>query len=32
LGKDGEGDELDEGGVELAIKSQDGRNGIKEGG
>jgi hypothetical protein len=29
--EDGEGDELDGGGVELAIKSQEGRNGIKKG-
>jgi hypothetical protein len=29
---DGEGDSGDWGGVEVAIKSQEGRNGIKEGG
>jgi hypothetical protein len=30
--EDGEGDEWDGGGVKLAIKSQEGRYGIKEGG
>jgi hypothetical protein len=30
--EDGKGDELDGGGVEVAIESEEGRNGIKEGG